>query len=84
MLADNIEVADILSASGWINADEVRRAKLDWIAEHVGEIEVKFVDKVEMKGEHVDSNIDVHILVDDRQKAIDAWEFAGGRGILFI
>jgi 5'(3')-deoxyribonucleotidase len=84
MLAENIEFADILSASGYINAAEVRRAKLDWIAEHVGDIEVKFVDKVEMKGQHVDSNIDVHILVDDRQKAIDAWVAAGGRGVLFV
>lgn len=75
---------DILSASGWINAEEVRRAKLDWIAEHIGEIDVKFVDKVEMKGQHVDANYSVHILVDDRQKAIDAWNAAGGAGYLFV
>lgn len=74
----------ILSASGWINADEVRRAKLDWIAEHIGEIEVKFVDKVEMKGQHVDNSYFINILVDDRQKAIDAWNVAGGTGYLFV
>ena len=87
MLASSIaneHAVDILSASGWINADEIRRAKLEWAAEHIGDIEVNFVDKVEMKGEHVDSSYATHILVDDRQKAIDAWEYAGGAGILFV
>lgn len=74
----------ILSATGHINKDEVTRAKLHWVADNLGDgVRVILVDKVEQKGMYVDPDYRTSILVDDRQKAIDAWEVAGGRGLLF-
>jgi len=74
----------ILSATGHINKDEVGRAKIHWVADLLGDkVRTILVDKVEQKGLYVDSNYRTCILVDDRQKAIDAWEAAGGRGLLF-
>lgn len=73
----------ILSASGIVNRDEVIRAKKDWISLHIGNINAMFVDKVEMKSQKMDQNIAENILIDDRQIAIDAWNQAGGIGILF-
>lgn len=73
----------ILSASGRINRDEVIQAKRDWLMLHVGDINAMFVDKVEMKSERMDRSIVNNILIDDRQIAIDAWNDAGGIGILF-
>lgn len=73
----------ILSASGRVNRDEVIRAKKDWILLHIGNINAMFVDKVEMKSQKMDQNIAENILIDDRQIAIDAWNQAGGIGILF-
>lgn len=73
----------ILSASGRVNRDEVIRAKKDWISLHIGNINAMFVDKVEMKSQKMDQNIAENILIDDRQIAIDAWNQAGGIGILF-
>ena len=73
----------ILSESGRVNHDEVIRAKKDWISLHIGNINAMFVDKVEMKSQKMDQNIAENILIDDRQIAIDAWNQAGGIGILF-
>ena len=72
-----------MSASGRINRDEVIQAKRDWLMLHVGDINAMFVDKVEMKSERMDRSIVNNILIDDRQIAIDAWNDAGGIGILF-
>lgn len=73
----------ILSATGKVNKEEVSRAKRDWIKQHIGNIHVDFVDKVEMKSQKMFGGIDVHILVDDRLAAIEAWQKAGGIGVLF-
>lgn len=74
----------ILSATGHINKDEVALAKTHWVADNLGDgVRVILVDKVDQKGIYVDPNYRTCILVDDRQKAIDAWEAAGGRGLLF-
>lgn len=74
----------ILSATGHINKEEVARAKMNWVADVLGDkVRVILVDKVEQKGLYVDPAYRTCILVDDRQKAIDAWEAAGGRGLLF-
>ena len=43
-----------------------------------------FVDKVENKHVKKKDGYDCHILVDDRKKAIDAWNERGGVGILFV
>lgn len=74
----------ILSATGRINKDEVARAKAHWVADNLGsDVRLILVDKVDQKGMYVDPDYRTCILVDDRQKAIDAWEAAGGRGLLF-
>ncbi len=74
----------ILSATGHINKDEVARAKIHWVADNLGgDVRLILVDKVEQKSQYVDPNYRTCILVDDRQKAVDAWEAAGGRGLLF-
>lgn len=74
----------ILSATGLINKEEVARAKMHWVADVLGDkVRVILVDKVEQKGMYMDPSYRTCILVDDRQKAIDAWEAAGGRGLLF-
>ncbi|AND75016.1 hypothetical protein pf16_93 [Pseudomonas phage pf16] len=74
----------ILSATGHINKDEVTRAKMHWVADNLGsDVRLILVDKVDQKGLYVDPAYRTCILVDDRQKAIDAWEAAGGRGLLF-
>lgn len=73
----------ILSASGRVNKEEVIRAKKDWVEKYIGNINAMFVDKVEMKSEKMDRSVINNILIDDREKAIDAWNAAGGIGILF-
>jgi 5'(3')-deoxyribonucleotidase len=74
----------ICSATGHINKDDVSCAKIEWIREHICEsIEIHFVDKVEMKSSRMIEGYNLHVLVDDRAKAIKAWEAAGGYGILF-
>ena len=66
-------IVRILTATGHINVEEVKRAKKDWIAEHVGDIEIIFVDKVQNKGKILEGASGHHHLFDDRQKAIDSW-----------
>ena len=66
-------IVRILTATGHINVEDVKRAKKDWIAEHVGNIEIIFVDKVQNKGKILVGALGHHHLFDDRQKAIDSW-----------
>lgn len=73
----------ILSATGKVNKDDVIRAKQDWVRKYIGNMHVDFVDKVEMKSQKMFGGVDVHILIDDRPTAIEAWRNAGGIGILF-
>lgn len=76
----------ILSAVGdSSHIDEIAKAKVEWIREFVcPEIEIMFVDKVENKHVKKKDGYDCHILVDDRKKAIDAWNENGGVGVLFV
>lgn len=71
--AKESNIVRILTATGHINVEEVKRAKKDWIAEHVGDIEIIFVDKVQNKGKILVGAAGHHHLFDDRQKAIDSW-----------
>lgn len=84
-LIDNGDEVCICTATGTINTEEVKRAKLDWVREYIGNVEVKFVDKVEQKSVHIEGDY-IHILIDDRQKAIDAWEKHSNSaiGVLFV
>lgn len=76
----------ILSAVGdSSHVDAIGKAKVEWIRENVCEdIEVMFVDKVQNKHIMKKENFAKHILVDDRKKAIDAWNENGGIGVLFV
>jgi phosphoglycolate phosphatase-like HAD superfamily hydrolase len=65
----------ILSAVGdSSHVDAIAKAKIEWIREYVcPKIEIMFVDKVENKHRMKKEGFDCHILVDDRERAIDAW-----------
>ena len=81
---DNIFILSAVGDSSHV--EEIKRAKTEWIREHIcKEIEILFVDKVENKyTKMVPSGDDViHVLVDDREKAIDSWNAHGGFGVLF-
>lgn len=69
----DIHPVKILTATGHINVEDVKRAKKDWIAEHVGNIEIIFVDKVQNKGKILVGADGHHHLFDDRVAAIDSW-----------
>lgn len=74
----------LLSATGHVNKSEVMRGKADFVEVYLGDsIELMFVDKVEQKHERMIEGYDIHVLFDDRQSAIDAWNENGGIGILF-
>lgn len=73
----------ILSATGNINQKEVERAKRDWVKKHVGAIDVFFVPKLEDKPKMMQKSFDVNVLIDDRQRAVDAWSAKGGKAVLF-
>ena len=75
LLLKNADVhpVKILTATGHINVDEVKQAKRDWIAQHVGEIDIIFVDKVQNKGKILVGAVGHHHLFDDRVAAIDSW-----------
>ncbi len=71
---------EILTATGRMRQEEVADMKHRWVAKHlsstVGVITVQDgVDKARYAEEDA-------ILIDDQQKNIDAWERAGGVGIL--
>jgi ABC-type sugar transport system substrate-binding protein len=77
----------ILSAAGdSSNAEEIERAKREWIKEHIGDVEVHIVDKAENKFTVTKQypQFQNHMLIDDRKKAIDPWIDNGGIGILFV
>lgn len=76
----------ILSAVGDTkHIKEIEKAKKEWIKEYLGpKVKCFFVDKVENKSIKKLDGYSEHILIDDRKKAIDAWNKAGGIGILFI
>ena len=78
----------VCSATGYINTEEVLRAKIEWLKEHVPAwVEIKealFVPKVEMKHEKKKAGYAEHILIDDRAKAVEAWEAHGEKAILFV
>lgn len=78
----------VCSATGYINAEEVHRAKVEWLKEHIPVcVEIKealFVPKVEMKHEKKKEGYAEHILIDDRVKAVEAWEAHGGKAVLFV
>lgn len=59
-------------------------AKREAVKEHFGDIKCFFVNKVEYKHTMMQQGYDNHILIDDREKAIDAWNANGGIGILFV
>lgn len=74
----------LLSATGHVNKDDVKRGKADFVEVYLGDaVELMYVDKVEQKYERMIEGYDIHVLFDDRQSAIDAWNENGGIGILF-
>lgn len=76
----------ILSAVGdSSHVEEIAKAKVEWIRENICEkIEIMFVDKVENKHREMKEGFAEHILIDDRKKAIEAWNENGGIGIHFV
>ena len=71
---------EILTASGEINREVVVKDKLKWIKKHVGpNVIVTATIKGRDKAVFARPN---HVLIDDRKDNIEAWEQAGGIGVL--
>lgn len=68
---------EILTATGDLKS--AGPEKREWCASHLGDIKVNIVEHSEEKGQFA---VDNGVLVDDRQRSIDAWVAAGGIGIL--
>ena len=75
----------ILSSAGKYDFESAVIQKTSWLEQYVepivGSIPYHFTKGSAAKGEYVQSPND--ILLDDRQKCIDAWEKAGGIGVLW-
>lgn len=70
----------ILSATGHVRTAKVE--KRDWVKRHLGDTAAGmaiFVLAASDKAQYAAPN---HVLIDDREKAIDPWVAAGGIGIL--
>ena len=74
----------VLSATGDINKEEVARAKRDWVKKYIGNIDVILVDDGEHKWSKRKQGYDKHILIDDREKVLNAWKKHGGVPIKFV
>ena len=75
-----VEIHDpeILTAAGDISS--AHEEKREWVKKHLGsDVVVNIVQHTEEKGKYAENN---YILIDDRQRSIDAWTKAGGIGIL--
>ena len=71
---------EILTASGDLNRKVVVRDKIEWIKEKIGpDVIVTSTIKGKDKAVFAKPN---HVLIDDRKSNIEAWEQAGGIGIL--
>lgn len=74
----------VLSAYGDVQSEAVQKAKQAWVEKYLGvNIELLLVRKVHEKPNMMKEGFNKHILIDDRADAINAWESAGGIGILF-
>lgn len=84
VLKNHVGKFKILTATGYINEDDVKKAKLEWLCNHLegfDERDFKAVPKSHEKAEYA---VDIDdILVDDREKSIRPWTSEGGTGILF-
>jgi len=77
-----IENVAILSAHGDYNVTEVIEAKIEWVKEHLSaDVAVFLVPKLEDKAFFATED---DLLIDDRERAVDAFVAAGGRAILFV
>jgi len=80
-LWDYIKIHDpeILSATG--NPEyEAEPQKHKWVAKNLGpDVVVNLTRKAQEKARYAAKN---HILIDDKRKALDPWEAAGGIGVL--
>lgn len=69
-----------LSATGTSNSKSTEDEKRRWIDEKFGtRVKAKFVKKAEDKQQYAGPK---HILIDDKEKALEPWRKAGGIGIL--
>lgn len=76
--AENVQ---ILSAYGDHNVEEVIRAKMDWVTEHLGsDVVVNLVPKLEDKVIYANPEA---LLIDDRERAVESFNDAGGKALLF-
>lgn len=83
-LDENVDLF-ILTAVGDNNIEQVTRAKVEWVREFISEtVPVLAVRKLENKPEAVVAGYDSHLLIDDRQRAVDAWVEAGHEAELFV
>jgi hypothetical protein len=75
------QVCFMTSTGGMPHHVDIAKQKLDWLhANGLGALPVAFCMNTEGKGRFAK---DQAVLIDDRQKVIDAWNRNGGRGILF-
>ena len=73
---------EILSCSGEQNRDKVAKDKFKWIRKHV-DIDVLVTCTLKGKEKAIYARPG-HVLIDDKQSNIKAWQDAGGYGILHI
>lgn len=70
----------ILSAAGDVKNEEIKKAKINWCKEFlpfIDEDRILIVDRVVNKYKAAREEYERHFLIDDREKACDAWEAAG-------
>ena len=68
-----------LSATGTSASKHTADQKMRWLSKHFGDVDAILVTAAAEKAKHA---ADGAILIDDKAKAIDPWEAAGGTGIL--
>lgn len=81
LIENGFKVCFMTSTGGMPHHLDIAKQKLDWLkSHHLGSLPIAFCMNTEGKGLFAQSG---SVLIDDRQKVVDAWDRNGGKGILF-